>query len=64
MLLSLSEGLRVVTLALVPFIPDAADKLLAALGEEDGRWRSSARGGGATVERIDALFPKLEAPTT
>ena len=56
-LLSLSEGLRMVTLALVPFIPDAADKLLAALGEE-GRALAEfgSRGGGATVERIDALF--------
>ncbi len=62
-LLSLSEGLRVVTLALVPFIPEAADKLLAALGE-DGRELAEfgSRGGGANVERIDALFPKLEAP--
>ena len=52
-----------VTLALLPFIPEAADKLLAALGEE-GRELAEfgSRGGGASVERIEALFPKLEAP--
>jgi methionyl-tRNA synthetase len=61
-LFSLSEGLRVVTLALLPYTPDAADKLLAALGEQ-GRELAEfgSRGGGARIERIDPLFPKLEA---
>jgi methionyl-tRNA synthetase len=61
-LLTLAEGLRVVTLALVPYIPEAADKLLAALGEDDrGLAEFGSRGGGATVERIEPLFPKVEA---
>ena len=61
-LLSLSEGLRVVTLALLPFIPEAAGKLLDALGEESrGLAEFGSRGGGARVERIEPLFPKLEA---
>ena len=61
-LLSLVEGLRVVTLALLPYIPEAAEKLLSALGE-DGRGLAEfgSRGGGARVERIDPLFPKMEA---
>ena len=60
-LYNLAEGLRVVTLALVPWVPDSAEKLLAALGE-GGRELAEhgSRGGGAAVERIDPLFPKLE----
>jgi methionyl-tRNA synthetase len=61
-LLTLAEGLRVVTLALVPYTPDSAEKLLTALGE-DGRELADfgSRGGGARTERIEPLFPKLEA---
>jgi methionyl-tRNA synthetase len=47
-LFSLWEGLRLVTTELQPYIPEAADKLLTALG--DGQ-----------VTRIDPLFPKVEA---
>jgi methionyl-tRNA synthetase len=61
-LLTLGEGLRVLTLALLPYIPDSAAKLLDALGE-DGRELAAfgSRGGGAAVTRIEPLFPKLEA---
>jgi methionyl-tRNA synthetase len=60
-LLTLAEGLRVVTLALLPYIPEAADKLLDALGEDErGLAEFGSRGGGATVERIEPLFPKVE----
>ena len=52
-----------VTLALLPYIPESAEKLLDALSERtSGGWRSSARGAAAhAIERIDPLFPKLEA---
>jgi methionyl-tRNA synthetase len=61
-LMNLAEGLRVVTLALLPYIPDSAEKLLDALGEaERGLAEFGSRGGGARVERIDPLFPKMEA---
>ena len=61
-LLSLVEGLRVVTLALLPYIPDAAETLLNALGEDErGLAEFGSRGGGARIERIDPLFPKMEA---
>ena len=61
-LLSLVEGLRVVTLALLPYIPEAADTLLNALGEDErGLAEFGSRGGGARIERIDPLFPKMEA---
>ena len=61
-LYGLAESLRVVALLLHPYIPVSTDRLLAALGE-DGRELAEpgSRGGGAKVERIAALFPKLEA---
>jgi methionyl-tRNA synthetase len=62
-LYSLVEGLRVATLLLVPYLPEATDKLLAALGEEDRRLaKLGSRGGGQEVERIPHLFPKMVEP--
>ncbi|MDQ3758838.1 MAG: class I tRNA ligase family protein, partial [Actinomycetota bacterium] len=61
-LYSLVESLRVVTLALLPYVPEAAEKLLEALGEEGrGLAELGSRGGGMKVERIAPLFPKLES---
>ncbi len=60
-LYNLTEGVRVLTLALLPYVPESADKLLAALGEESRELADfGSRGGGAQVVRIDPLFPKLE----
>jgi methionyl-tRNA synthetase len=62
-LYNLAEGLRVVTLLLHAYMPESTGKLLAALGEDErGLAELGSRGGGAAVERIPALFPKLEAP--
>ena len=62
-LYNLVEGLRVVTLMLVPFLPDTAETLLATLAEEGrGLAELGSRGGGQTVERISPLFPKIETP--
>jgi methionyl-tRNA synthetase len=58
---SLAEGLRVVTLLLLPYIPGTADKLLAALGEDERGLDGAvygARPGGATVTKLPPLFPK------
>src|ERR1700759_3329939 len=62
-LYNLVEGLRVVTLMLLPYLPETATTLLGALGE-DGRVLAElgSRGGGQTVERISPLFPKIETP--
>jgi len=61
-LYNLVEGLRVVALALLPYIPESAEKLLAALAEgERGLAAFGSRGGGSKVERIESLFPKLDA---
>ena len=53
-----------VSLLLVPFLPDATDKLLAALGHSD-RSLETARfgsvGGGAKCEELEPLFPRVEA---
>ena len=61
-LYSLAEGLRVATLLLYPHIPETAETLLEALGEQ-GRDLAEAgsRGGGQSVEKLAPLFPKLEA---
>jgi methionyl-tRNA synthetase len=50
-----------VTVLLAPYIPATADKLLAALGEEDATLavaRYGARPGGASVQKLPPLFPK------
>ena len=60
-LYSLVEALRVLTLALLPYVPESADKLLDALSEEErGLSEFGSKGGGYAVERIPPLFPKLD----
>jgi methionyl-tRNA synthetase len=59
---SLAEGLRTVTVLLVPYIPESAERLLAALGCEDAAIagaRYGAGAGGQTVEKLPPLFPKV-----
>ncbi|MFL5832532.1 MAG: methionine--tRNA ligase [Solirubrobacterales bacterium] len=62
-LYNLVEGLRVVTLLLVPYLPQTSETLLAALAEA-GRSPAElgSRGGGQKVERVPPLFPKIETP--
>ena len=60
-LYSLAEALRVLTLALLPYVPESADKLLDALSEpERGLSEFGSKGGGYAAERIGPLFPKLD----
>jgi len=69
-LYGLAEGLRVVSVLLHAYIPDAAGKALAALGVapadapplDDVEF--GARPGGSEVERIPPLFPRIEAIET
>jgi methionyl-tRNA synthetase len=58
----LAEGLRVVSILLHPWIPDATDKLLAALGEERRDIAAAQFGdwGGGHVRKIDPLFPRVD----
>jgi methionyl-tRNA synthetase len=63
-LYTLAEGLRVVSVLLHPFIPESADRLLAALRREDlsiDLARFGAVPGGATVGELGQLFPRVEA---
>jgi methionyl-tRNA synthetase len=60
-LASLTEGVRVISVLLEPFIPTSARKLLDALGATDLSLVDAAfapRGGGRTVTALEPLFPK------
>jgi methionyl-tRNA synthetase len=62
-LYNLAEGLRVVTLLLVPYLPETSVRLLAALGEEGTALADlGSRPGGQRIERLPPLFPKIESP--
>ncbi|MGI8845348.1 MAG: methionine--tRNA ligase [Thermoleophilaceae bacterium] len=64
-LYGLAEGLRVVTVMLLPWMPDTAERLLVALGSDDRSLecaRLGAHGGGTTVGEVGQLFPRIEAP--
>ena len=58
-LASLAEGLRVVTVALAPYLPVSTERLLGALGRPqlDDR-RFASHGWGGTVSELAPLFPK------
>ena len=48
------------TLLLLPYVPQSAELLLGALGEDSREIATfGSRGGGRRVERIAPLFPKL-----
>jgi methionyl-tRNA synthetase len=58
-----AEGLRVVSVLLHPFVPTAAEKLLEALGQGDTDLdcaQLGARPGGAKIQDLGQLFPKIE----
>jgi methionyl-tRNA synthetase len=62
-LYGLAEGLRVVGVLLLAFIPDKADELLSALGAEERSIeyaRFGAVGGGVALGPLEALFPRIE----
>ena len=62
-LATLIEGLRTVTVLLAAYLPETAERLLAALGAPDDAWAAAAFGaGGVTrVEKLAPLFPKHDA---
>ena len=60
---TLAEGLRALTVLLAPYIPESAEKLLAALGAPEtdiDHARLGAHPGGQAVEKLPPLFPKPE----
>jgi methionyl-tRNA synthetase len=61
-LYNLAEGVRVLALLLLPYMPETSGRLLEALGEGDRELSAfGSRGGGARIDKIPPLFPKLEA---
>lgn len=61
-LATLAEGLRAVTVLLYPYIPESAERVLAALGRpalDFAGARVAPTGWGGTVQKIPPLFPKL-----
>jgi methionyl-tRNA synthetase len=65
-LYALADGLRVAAVALYPFLPRTAPKILDALGQaEDVSWDGVAAGktvDGRQIEASPPLFPRVEAP--
>ena len=64
-LYSLAEGLRVVSVLLLAFVPASAERLLGALGREDPSLDTAQFGalpGGARTGELGQLFPRVEAP--
>jgi methionyl-tRNA synthetase len=62
-LYALAEGLRVVSVLVHPFMPESAERLLAALGREDRSIdgaRFGADPGGAAISELPPLFPRVE----
>jgi methionyl-tRNA synthetase len=62
-LYSTAEGLRFVSVLVHPYMPESADKLLAALGQEELSYEAAsfgARPGGARVSELAPLFPRIE----
>jgi methionyl-tRNA synthetase len=67
-LYTLAESLRCLGIVLEPFLPDAAAKIRAALGQADRPALAAAVWGGlqagARVGKITALFPRVEDKKT
>ncbi len=63
-LATLAEGLRVVSVLLHPYLPEATSKLLAALGASDVSYEAAGFGDGSIerVEKVEVLFPKTMDP--
>jgi methionyl-tRNA synthetase len=65
-LYGLIEGLRTVTVLLYPYVPEVAERLLRALGQDGERAASlenarlGACPGGARLQKLEPLFPKIE----
>jgi methionyl-tRNA synthetase len=57
---TLAEGLRVVSVLLHPYLPDATEKLLGALGAPDLCFARAGFGEGGIrqVQKLEPLFPK------
>jgi methionyl-tRNA synthetase len=66
-----AESLRLLSIYLGPFIPGAAEKMRAQLGQpplQPGAWRDESDWGrlpaGSRVERAQPIFPRIEVAAT
>jgi methionyl-tRNA synthetase len=66
-LYNLVDGLRVVAIALAPYLPETAPRILAAIGQPDDlSWDRVANGlaeGAEGIVPAEPLFPRLEPET-
>src|SRR5262245_26952869 len=66
-LYELADGLRAVAIALAAFVPETAERILAALRQPtDLAWERVAAGHAAAVDDIEPaapLFPRVDEPT-
>jgi methionyl-tRNA synthetase len=62
----LADGLRISAIALASYLPDSADRILAALGQPAAiDWDRVAAGGleaASGIRGAEPLFPRIEAP--
>ena len=62
----LADGLRISAITLASYVPDAADSILAALGQPAGvEWDRVAAGrleAASGIRGAEPLFPRIEAP--
>ncbi len=65
-LYDLADGLRVAAVALSPYVPESAERILTALGQPvDLAWTNVAYGrtvAASGVEAAEPLFPRIDAP--
>ena len=62
-LYNLAEGVRVLALLLLPYLPDTSSRLLDAVAEGNRELDVfGGRGGGQLIDRPGPLFPKLADP--
>jgi methionyl-tRNA synthetase len=65
-LFDLADGLRVLAVALAPFMPGTAPLILSALGQaQDVAWEGVRAGGTAAADGLEPaqpLFPRIDAP--
>ncbi len=67
-LYNLVDGLTGLAVALAPFLPDAAPRILAAVGQGDDlsweRIRNGVAADAAGIAAAEPLFPRIELPAT
>jgi methionyl-tRNA synthetase len=65
-LFDLADGLRVLAIALSPYLPEAAPQILEALGQDENLDWDGARAGQTRaaegIEPAEPLFPRVDAP--